>query len=244
MGLAPFTTRVKTNMNGVLQMTQMINGIMMTGDNSANQIIVELYDGFDKLNIDSDTQIVGYFIRSDGYTVETPGEVTEDGEAKVVIPEVAYQVPGTLSIAIRMLNDPVTVTDEESGISYQTWKSKIVIAALTCFIQVTETDAIIDPTHHIPDVQELLAFIEKLDDLSTSLSTAEMQRVTDHNARMSMIDNMTVDAEPAQGTVPTATISEVNGHKHIKFGLVRGEKGNPMEMYYDSEHSELQLTLF
>lgn len=310
-----FTTRVKTNLDGVLQMTQMMDGIMMTGDNSANQILVELYRGSSRIEIDPETKIVGYFIRSDGETLEIDGEVTSNNEVKVIIPEAAYQVSGALSIAIRMFSDPSSTYNPDTGITYETWSTKIVVATLSCFVQITETDSIIDIYHHIPDVQELLSYIDILDQKrneiiaeealrvsaeserssaeairaenettriqsetervsheieresaetnrisnenardsledirisnentrisneSTRTSSeatrvsnesarisAELQRVSDTQSRLNSIDNMTVGVtKQAAYSNPTVSISEVNGHKHIQFGLVPGD---------------------
>lgn len=245
MSLPPFTTRVKTNIDNVLQMTQMINGIMMTGDSRANQIIVEMYNSSGKLPIvpGTDTKIVGYFIRSDGYTVEVDGTINQNGEAVVIIPQSAYLITGALSIAIRLLDDKhIEIVAGEEIITYNT---KIVIAALSCFVQNTETDAIIDPDHHIPDVQELLAYIDRLDEQYQAVAEAEADRVTAENARVTAenarviaenaresesvriigeIDNMTVGSNTLSYTAdPTVTITEVDGHKHIQFGMVPGK---------------------
>lgn len=180
-----FTTRVKTNLNGVLQMTQTIDGIMMTGDNAANQLIVEVYDGFDKVNLVSteDNKIVGYFIRSDGYTIEVDGEI-EDGNAKVIIPEVAYQVSGALSMAIRYFEGKHEVVNPDTGTTSIIWDTKIVIAALSCYIQMTESNALIDPTHHIPDVQELLEYIDVLNQERADIASEESSRVIAENLRV------------------------------------------------------------
>lgn len=295
-----FTTRVRTNLSGVLQMTQTIEGIMMTGDNAANQIIVELYDENGKVEIANSegTKIYGYFIRGDGYTVEVPGEV-EDGNAKVIVPEVVYAVSGTVSIAVRLLEGPHTVIDGD--ISYIAWDTKMCIAALSCYIQTTETNSLIDPTHHIPDVQELLEYIDVLNQeraliteeeglrvlaesgrvtaeearvaaeqervnaeservsaesereaaetaretsegeretaeaaretsegeretAETARETAEAARETAQAERNAKIDGMTVAAvELNPYSAPTATITEVSGHKHIIFGLSPGD---------------------
>ena len=312
-----FTTMVRTNLDGVLQMTQTVNGIMMTGDNAANQIIVELYNGSEKVSLTEETKIIGYFIRSDGYTAEVDGSI-EDGNALVIIPEVAYQISGNLSIAIRLFEDPHEVVDGETR--YITWGTKIVIAALSCYIQVTETDSIIDVYHHIPDVQELLQYLDTIrrtesliseaeglrviaeqdrvlaesqrqenyeefiddaeaaeeqrqadyeqfiddaeaaeeqrqtnyeqfiDDIETAETqrqtnestrvsnetnretaetareTAEVARETAQAARNAEIDNMTIDAVAlAPYSPPTATITEVSGHKHILLGLTPGD---------------------
>ena len=245
--LAPFTTRIKTNLDDVLQMTQMINGIMMTGDNRANRIIVELYNSNGRVRLDpapfqaGTSKVVGYFIRGDGYTVEVDGTVNEQGEPTIVIPSAAYISTGALSIAIRILDEKHTTIDPETGDEIITWNSKIVVAALSCFVQNTETDSIVDPDHHIPDVQELLAYLDRLEQQYALISQAEGLRVIAEQGRVAAesdresaelnresrvdaatakIENMTVSAIGlAAGSAPTVTITDVNGHKHITFGL-------------------------
>jgi len=275
--MQPFITRIRTNLNGVLQMTKMIDGIMMTGDNLANQIIVELHRDRTKVEIQPGTTIVGYFIRADGYTLEVFGDVTENGEARVNVPAAAYYVSGVLSIAVRMIEND----------------TKIVIATASCFVQITETDSIIDPDHKIPDVQDVIAKLEEIDakeeaiedaeelrvsaettresaetarvaaeaarvtaetsrvSAETLRNTAEQQRIANEAARVSAetarasaetarnsaedtrtandlarqtaLQNMSVEAiqlEPY--STPTVTITNVNGHKHITFGMAPG----------------------
>ena len=47
------------------------------------------------------------------------------------------------------------------------------------------------------------------------------------NAAITKIDDMTVAASGlASGSSPTATISEISGHKHIAFGIPKGDKGD------------------
>lgn len=236
MSIAPFTTRVKTNLDGVLQMTQMINGIMMTGDSRANQIVVELYDDNGRVRLDptpyetGDSKVVGYFIRGDGYTVEVDGTVNADGEPTVVIPKAAYVSTGALSIAIRLLDGKTIVVNPDTGEEEIQWSSKIVVAALSCFVQNTETNSIVDPDHVIPDVQELLSYIDALNRQYASYAAAEAGRVsaetnrnTEFSAMVYTIDEMTTGADPlAYDANPTATISMVNSHKHIQFGLPQG----------------------
>ena len=303
--ITPFITRIKTNLDEVLQITQMINGVMMTGDDRANQIIVELYNSSGRVRLDpepfdtGDSKVVGYFIRGDGYTVEVDGSINENGEPTVIIPAAAYISTGALSIAIRILDGKHIIIDPLTEEETVEWDRKTVVAALSCFVQNTETDAIIDPDHKIPDVQELLAYIDFLSEQyslieeaeglrviaetnrasaeearesaettrqstfetnetqrastfstneatrqatftssenqrATAFTTSEAQRASVFTAKeaaretrvntvTSKIDNMTVAAQavPYNGT-PSAVISEVDGHKHIQFGLVSG----------------------
>ena len=178
----------------------------------------------------------------------------------MTVPERAYQVTGQLQIAIRLLDGKKIEHDDEHDYDYVTWDSKIVLATLSVFVKLTESNAIIDPDHHIPDVQELLAYLERLDRQYAVIeesehmrvlaeqerADAETQRATDFEQFMTdaqgdvddmieqaesdvrtatdKIDGMTVSATDAgwEGQ-PTATITEVEGHKHIAFGLKSGK---------------------
>lgn len=135
-----FVTRIKTDLNGALQMTKNLDGIMMTGDNAANKFIVELYSSAEPVILSQGTTIVGYFTRSDGETFEVNGNV-EDGNACVVTPSEVYDFPGILTIAIRILEDPIY--DEETG-EIKDWNKKIVIASLSCDVKPTDTDLHLD----------------------------------------------------------------------------------------------------
>lgn len=399
-----FITKIRTNLDGVLQMTNMFDGIMMTGDDNANQIIVELYHGHTKYSIPSGTKIVGYFIRSDGATLEVDGEITEDGCASVIIPALAYQVAGNMTIAVRMFLDPgeetqrgyykttlgdfviveddtITegpngeeiiireVTENEIRHGYYTsdpvafiivpdsqtegpdgepiieitiphtreergyyafntsefilvddpsitegpngeeiitrtitvYANKVGIASASCFVQMTETDTIIEPGHIIPDVNDVVAKLAEIDLRESAIEIVEISRVTAETARDSAeaarviaenarvnaeasrvaaenarastessrasnessriasenarnsaeaarvtAENARVNAEAARvasdaarnaaiqnmsisavglnyNDTPTATISDVDGHKHISLGLIPGQ---------------------
>ena len=168
-----FITRIYTNLNGVLEMTQMFDGLMMTGDDLANRIIVELNRDGIPVQITNEYHIVGYIIRNDGYTLDIPGEIIENGHACVDIPSMAYEVSGPLSIAIRMVSD----------------NNKIVIATASCYVNTTETNAIIDTAHRIPDVEELLSYIAELDSRLEAVDTAEAGRVSAESTRVSNENN-------------------------------------------------------
>lgn len=224
-----FITRIQTNLNGVLEMTQMFDGLMMTGDDLANRVIVELNRDGTPVPITNEYQIVGYIIRNDGYTLDIPGEIIENGHACIDIPAIAYEVSGPLSIAIRM----VSVSN------------KIVIATASCYVNTTETNAIIDTSHRIPDVEDLLTKIEEFDakmdamDAAEALrsaneanrATAETVREASETARAQAfsetiykVDGMTISITRLPvGSEPTATITEVDGHKHIAIGIPPGD---------------------
>lgn len=114
-------------LNGQLPVTRDLNGIMMTGDKQANQIIVTLYDHGAKMNVPSGSAIQGQIIRSDFKSIEVDGSINGNGEAVVTLPEEAYECSGPLSIAIRMARG-----------NYKT-----VIASLRCQVYQTQTDRVI-----------------------------------------------------------------------------------------------------
>lgn len=72
------------------------------------------------------------------------------------------------------------------------------------------TNSMIDPEHVIPDLAALIA---------------EMQNIS---AAIAKITNMTASASTlAAGQSPTASLSEVDGHYHVAFGIPQGAKGDP-----------------
>lgn len=88
------------------------------------------------------------------------------------------------------------------------------VGACTAYVYRTTTDMLVDPGHVIPSIEELLAKIADCE-----AATAAAMKVA----------NLTVSAETASGSTPTATLSEEgsgsSAHKHITFGLVPGEDG-------------------
>ena len=131
-----FTTLIKTNLNGTLGQTQLLDGIMMTGDNAANKFVVHLHRDSETVRLEPDAVIKGYFMRSDGETIETDGSVDENGRAYVITPEEAYLSSGMLGVAIRLLEDPIL--DENDNVL--DWNKKIVIGSVQCYVKQTDTD--------------------------------------------------------------------------------------------------------
>lgn len=254
--MQPFTTRIKTNLNGVLQMTEMLDGIMMTGDDLANKIIVELHRDREPVVIPEGTRVIAYFIRSDGISLETDGTIIASNQVMVEIPQLAYGVSGVISIAIRLYVGPRdiikrgyydSITGEFVVVTYSSitvgphgepiedhliteYDNKIVVAALSCYVKATDTDEWVDPEHKIPDLHDIIQKISEMEAKAVRWQQAENARVeaenirkTNETARQTAIQNMSVSAtqRPA-GSSPTATISDVDNHKHITFGIVPG----------------------
>ena len=129
-----FVTKIRTDLNGALPNVEMLDGMLMTGDQNANYIQIELTNDYKKVVVPQGTKIIGYFFRSDGQIIETTDSechISDDGEVMIKVPDAAYTVPGMLSISVRMFEDPVT---KDGRI---TWKKRITIASIKTYVKQT-----------------------------------------------------------------------------------------------------------
>lgn len=219
---------------------QAVCGAVFTQDAQANRFGVRVLDGGSPAAITG--SVVGYVIRSDGETVIVNGQL-DGNRASIVLPAAAYTVPGPLDIVIKVTGGGVTMA----------------VGAWRAYVQRSTTDTIVDPSHVIPSLAELLAKIADCEAATAAANAAAAGADTaagnantkanlanqkagladtaasNANAKAALadaaaakIDGMTVAAStlPA-GTPATAAISEVSGHKHIAFGLTKGDKGDP-----------------
>lgn len=211
-----------------------------SGDKNAHTFELSLYRNKEPLEIDG-AGVIGYFIRTDGYTVPVDG--TASGSvAKVTLSESCYAVIGQFNLIIK-----VTVGSERKAVF---WGNG--------YITRSQTDAIIDPSQTIPSLDELLAQIAATEAAakaanqaasaanSAATSAAQAASVADTNASAAnsaanaataaasaasaaatKIDDMTITATGlAAGAAPTAELTEVGGHYNIVLGLPKGDKGD------------------
>ena len=221
-----FVSRIRTDLLGTLTDVT-LNTQMFTQDNMANRIVVELYEGQEQSVIAQTVNVVGIVIRNDGYTLEFTGGVDEDGFPYVELPRAAYDVVGNISILIRLVDDG----------------KKTIIAVCNAYVRASITDSIIDPDDVIPSLDELLAMLDDMDQAVTDCNTATanaIQAVSDAEdvideaedaiaeaeAAADALENMTVSAQNVSpSTGATATITVVDGHYHIAFGISKGDPG-------------------
>ena len=211
-----------------------------SGDKNAHTFELSLYRNKEPLEIDG-AGVIGYFIRTDGYTVPVDG--TASGSvAKVTLSESCYAVIGQFNLIIK-----VTVGSERKAVF---WGNG--------YITRSQTDAIIDPSQTIPSLDELLAQIAATEaaakaanqaalaanSAATSAAQAASAAGTNASAANSAanvataaasaasaaatkIDDMTITATGlAAGAAPTAELTEVGGHYNIVLGLPKGDKGD------------------
>jgi len=170
-----------------------LTGNLFSGDVAANKIGVVVTDGGEPATLSG--SVMGYIIRADGATVTVTGEL-DDNKVWIVLPESAYIVIGQANIVIKL--------------------GTTTLGACTGYVYRTTTDTLVDPGSVVPDISELLALIGDCETATTAATSAASAA----NTAAGAINNMTVSATAlSRGSTPTATISDVSGHKHITFGL-------------------------
>ena len=201
---------------------EQIKGNLFSGDNGGNKITVEVLDNGSAASLSG--SVTGYIIRDDNATVMVVGSLSGN-KASIVLPNSAYTVIGRISIVVKV--------------------GDTTVGACTAYVYRTTTDVIVDPGHVVPSIAELLAKIADCQSATTAANNAanlantkanlaDQKAIAANNAASAAntaagkINNMTVAASGlAPGSAPTANISEVSGHKHILFGIPKGDKGDP-----------------
>ena len=228
--MAVFETWLRSDLKKPMRVVE-LSGNLFSADNGGNLIGVEVLDGGQAASLSG--SVYGYVIRADGATVLIEGTLTGN-RASVVLPASAYLVIGPVSIVIKV--------------------GTTTVGACVAQVYRTSTDTLVDPANVIPSISELLEAIDDCeqatsdandaatlantkaglaDDAATLANTkagladtaagAANTAASAANTAAGKINNMTVAA--TSSSTPSATISEVEGHKHILFGLVKGDPG-------------------
>lgn len=228
--MAVFETWLRNDLKKPMRVVE-LSGNLFSADNGGNLIGVEVLDGGQAASLSG--SVNGYVIRADGATVLINGTLSGN-RASIVLPASAYAVIGQVSIVIKV--------------------GAVTVGACVAQVYRTTTDMIVDPANVIPSISELLAAIGDCEQATADANSAATLANTKAglantaaslantkagladtaaanantaasaaNAAAGKIDNMTVAA--SSSSTPTATITEVEGHKHIAFGLVQGNPG-------------------
>lgn len=222
--MQPYEFKQKCDLRKPIQV-EAIHGVAFTADVLANKFTVEVTSNGDPVSLANAT-VSGYAIRDDGGTVLVTGSASGN-TASITLPASAYIVSGPLDIVIKITADGVTMA----------------VGAWRGYVQRSTTDTIVDPGHVIPSISELLAKIADCEAATTAANTAASSASTaatnantkagladtaasNANAAAGKINDMTAAATTlAPGSSATAVVSEVSGHKHIAFGIPKGDTG-------------------
>lgn len=128
--------------------------LLATGDQQAHRIVVEVLRSGRPVDI-TGVSITGGFVRADDVTVPLTGTVV-GGKAQVTLPQACYRVSGPFGLAIRLVQG----------------KEISTIFVGRGVVTRVDSDSVIDPEHKIPSLEELLAMVDKLEQVTETASGA------------------------------------------------------------------------
>lgn len=132
--MAVFETWLKCDLKKPITVKQ-LPGTLFLGDEDSNLIGVEITDNANTPRLTGD--VYGYIVRDDDETIIVEGTLAYGCKASIVLPDVAYAVPGMLSIVIKV--------------------GTTTVGACIGKVYRSQTDTIADPDNIIPSVQDLLS---------------------------------------------------------------------------------------
>lgn len=240
MRMAQIETWLPCDLDKMVQVVP-LKGNVFTADNQANLIGAVVTKNGQAVNITGG--VTGYVIRQDGETVVMTGSATAN-KAYIVLPASCYVVPGRIDIVIKngtttlvACSGTVTRTTTDTIVdpghiipSIEELLAKIAdceaatTAANTAAANANTKAALADEKATLANTKANLAD-EKATAANTAAGAANTAAGT-ANAAATKIDDMTVAASGlAAGASPTVQISEVSGHKHVAFGIPKGDTG-------------------
>lgn len=238
--MAVFRTVIRSDLQKPL-VVQQLSGNMFTADNASNEIAVEVTNGGEPVALSG--AVTAYAVRADGVTAMFSGTISGN-VASVILPASCYVEVGTLSIVIKVGTTTVgactcyvyrTTTDEivdpghvipsieellEQIEACRTATTNANTAASNANAKATLAENAATNANTKASVAYTAA--QNANTKATQANSA----ATNANTAAGKINNMTVAATglPA-GAAPVATITEVDGHKHIAFQIPKGDKG-------------------
>lgn len=130
-----------------------VNRVLCEGDEMANRFGARMFRNGEPVNADG-ASCFGYFIRSDRTTVVIDGGTFSGNTVYVTLPESCYAVDGCFSLVIKLVGDNYTTA--------------LVVIDGTVIDSVI--GGIIDPGSTVPDLDELMAVIERAEDAADRIA--------------------------------------------------------------------------
>ena len=214
-----------------------LTGSTYTNDANSNLIGVKVYKDGSPVSLTG--SISAYAIRPDGATATITGS-KEDNKAWIILPAACFAAgSGILTVAIRHIKN-----DE-----------KTTLAACRIYVSTTTTDTIIDPSHVVPSLDELLVMISTMETdtaaaeaatssansaassansaASSAASAASAANTAASSAstatsKLENIDAVATNVPNVNGEIgqATASVTTVDGHYRLSLGVPVGVKGD------------------
>lgn len=207
----------KIDVDADIQMTP-LKSLYASGDKDAHVFELSLYRGAQEMDL-SGASAQGYFIRADGYTVPVTGAISGN-VVTLTLSESCYYIVGNFNLIIK-----VSIGESRKSVF---WGNGYVVRSMT--------DAIVDEENVIPSLDELLAQIAAAEAAAKAANTAATnannatkaakEAASSANTAAKKINNMSASAKSVDaGAEATATVTMVDGHYNIAFGVPRGATG-------------------
>lgn len=207
----------KIDVDADIQMTP-LKSLYASGDKDAHVFELSLYRGGQEIAL-SGASAQGYFIRADGYTVPIMGAISGN-VVTLTLSEGCYYAVGNFNLIIK-----VSIDESRKSVF---WGNGYVVRSMT--------DAIVDEENVIPSLDELLAQIAATEAAAKAANTAATnannatktakEAASSANTAAKKINNMSASAKSVDaGAEATATVTMVDGHYNIAFGVPRGATG-------------------
>ena len=226
--------------------------LLMQGDNQANVIELTLMDGATPASLDGYTATV-YLQRADGVRVRCPGSVSGN-VATVPLQAECYSVPGqyaaimklsgtnelrtVLRLAGYVESDGQGVIIDPSGSIPSYEDLERIMQELEEALQQAET-AISGANAAAQNANEKAAIADTAAGNANTAAGNANAGAGRANAAAESIEGLTVEASDVSYDQPaTATVTDVDGHKHIAFGLRQGVPGAVPSITFTGETGE------
>lgn len=157
------------------------DALIVCGDNKAHTWRVTIMDDGKPAALSG--TVTGYFIRGDNATVVVTGKLTGN-VATVTLTQSCYNVEGDMTAVMRL----------------KTSDGLLTLAALVLPVRRMITDAIVDPEHIIPSLEDLLAQIERMEagtEAAVNAAGSANTAAASANASASAADAAAADAGAA-----------------------------------------------
>lgn len=226
--------------------------LLMQGDNQANVIELTLMDGATPAGLSGYTATV-YLQRADGVRVRCPGSVSGN-VATVPLQAECYSVPGQYAAVMKLSgpNELRTVlrlagyveSDGQGAIidpsgslpSYEDLER--IVQELEEALQQAET-AISGANAAAQNANEKAAIADTAAGNANTAAGNANAGAGRANEASESIEGLTVEASDVAYNQPaTATVTDVEGHKHIAFGLRQGVPGPVPKLTFTGETGE------
>lgn len=209
--------------------------LLMQGDNEANALVIDLYDGDQPADASGYT-VAGYLLRADGAKVPLKGSVNGN-RVTAVLNKHCYLVPGPYGAFVRLekgefkrtvLKIAGEIESEGDGpivdIDEKFVTVEDVIEQMEAMIQVTEA------------AQSATAAANAAASSANTATSSANTAAAKADAAAEAIEDLTVSSENVgPGTDAGVKISTENGKKNIHFKLPQGQTGATPDITFEVE---------